>query len=50
MKKLDFINRKYLAHEVDAIFDYGLHEYITEIIALLADLAQEIEREYRFYE
>ncbi|MBY5989550.1 MULTISPECIES: alpha-E domain-containing protein [Roseovarius] len=50
MRKLDYLNRKYLAHEVEAIFDYGLHEYITEIIGLLAEIANEIEREYRFYE
>lgn len=49
-KKVDFLQRKYLAHEIDAIFDYGLHEYISEIIGLLAGLAREIEIEHRFYE
>lgn len=49
-KKVDFLQRKYLAHEIEAIFDYGLHEYISEIIGLLADLARQVEIEYRFYE
>jgi len=50
MKQLDMLHRKYLSHDVDSIFEYGLHEFINEIITHLSDLAAEIEREYRFYE
>ena len=50
LKQVDLLLRKYLTHEVDAIFDYGLHEFIQEILARLGDLTRQIQIDYRFYE
>ncbi len=50
LKKVDLLLRKYLSHEVEAIFEFGLHEFIQEIIGHLADLARQIEIDFRFYE
>ncbi len=36
--------------DVDAIFDYGLHEYIQDVLAALGALSRQIEIDYRFYE
>jgi uncharacterized alpha-E superfamily protein len=44
------IERIYLSHDIDAVFDYGLHEFIQKLPDLLADLSMQIERDFRFYE
>ena len=44
------IDRAYLSHTIETIFDYGLHEFIQRLLALLSDLGAQIERDYRFYE
>lgn len=36
--------------DVDAVFDYGLHEYIQDILSALARLSRQIEIDYRFNE
>ena len=41
---------KKLAGPIQAIFDGGLHEYITDFLRANAALAQQIERDYRFVE
>ncbi|SPF80630.1 alpha-E domain-containing protein [Pseudoprimorskyibacter insulae] len=46
----DQIRRQFLSHDIEAIFEYGLHEYIQKILSLIADLASQIEIDYRFYE
>lgn len=48
--RADELVRKYLSHDIDAIFDYGLHEYIQDVLAAFADLSRQIEFDYRFYE
>ena len=40
----------YLTHDVAAVFDYGLHEYIGAVLKRLSDLARQIEIDFRFYE
>jgi uncharacterized alpha-E superfamily protein len=40
----------YLTHDVGAVFDYGLHEFIQAVLEQLARIAQQIEIDYRFYE
>ncbi len=50
LKKVELLLRKYLSHELEAIFEFGLHEFIQEFIFHLADLARQIEIDYRFYE
>lgn len=36
--------------DVERIFEYGLHEFIQNILAALADLSRQIEIDYRFVE
>ena len=38
-----------MSHDVAAIFDYGLHEYVQEVLNHLGKLSQQIEIDYRFY-
>lgn len=49
-QKAEQIKRQFLSHDIDSIFEYGLHEFIQKILALLSDLAKQIEIDYRFYE
>ena len=46
----DHIDRNYLSFDIDAIFDYGLHEFIRKLLSLLYELGQQIETDYRFSE
>lgn len=48
--KIDHIDRAYLSLDIDAVFDYGLHEFIQKMLLLLGDLGRQIEVDYRFYE
>lgn len=48
--KADHIERSYLSHDIDTVFDYGLHQFIQKVVELYADLGQQIEQDYRFYE
>ncbi|MBO9478158.1 alpha-E domain-containing protein [Shimia sp. R11_0] len=50
MAKVGHLERTYLSHDIDAVFDFGLHEFIQKVLTLLADLGQQIEHDYRFYE
>ncbi|MFV0334393.1 MAG: alpha-E domain-containing protein [Tropicimonas sp.] len=44
------IRNQYLSHDVPEIFEYGLHEYIQVLLGQLAELACQIETDFRFYE
>jgi len=44
------IARTYLSHDIDAVFDFGLHEYIQKVLWLLTELSGQIETDFRFYE
>jgi uncharacterized alpha-E superfamily protein len=46
----DQLERYYLSHDIDAIFEYGLHEYIQKVLSLLNELGNQIEIDYRFNE
>ncbi|GGD38541.1 alpha-E domain-containing protein [Sinisalibacter lacisalsi] len=46
----DHIERSYLSYDIDAILDYGLHEFIQKVLTLIEELGQQIEIDYRFYE
>ncbi|WP_372612503.1 alpha-E domain-containing protein [Aquicoccus sp.] len=46
----DHIERSYLSFDIDAVLDYGLHEYIQKMLSLLSELGAQIEIDYRFYE
>jgi len=43
------VNR-FNAHDIDAVFEYGLHEYIQNVLTSLRQLGGQIEQDYRFYE
>ncbi|MEL7204909.1 MAG: alpha-E domain-containing protein [Pseudomonadota bacterium] len=45
----DDMCRRFMSHDVEAIFDYGLHEYIQDVVAALNALGHQIERDYRFF-
>lgn len=44
------IQTQYLSHDVQEIFDFGLHEYIQVLLGQLSELAGQIEADFRFYE
>ncbi|MBM1221104.1 alpha-E domain-containing protein [Ponticoccus sp. SC2-23] len=46
----DHIERAFLSYDIDAIFSYGLHEFIRKQLTLLSDLGHQVEIDYRFYE
>jgi uncharacterized alpha-E superfamily protein len=46
----DTLVRRFMSHDIDSIFEYGLHEYLQDILAALAALGHQIEIDYRFYE
>ncbi|SFK06339.1 alpha-E domain-containing protein [Celeribacter neptunius] len=41
---------RFLKHDIDSVFDYGLHEYIQTVLSTLGRLGGQIEKDYRFYE
>lgn len=45
----DTLCRRFMSHDVAAIFDYGLHEYVQEVLGNLSTLSHQIEIDYRFY-
>ncbi|MEL6954840.1 MAG: alpha-E domain-containing protein [Pseudomonadota bacterium] len=49
-RKVTQLQQAYLSHDVDAIFDYGLHQYIQSVLGRLSDIARQIEIDFRFYE
>ncbi len=46
----DHLERHYLSFDIDAVFEYGLHEFIQKTLSLLDDLSRQIEIDYRFNE
>lgn len=47
---IETLLRKFMSHDIDAIFEYGLHEYIQNILSSLGELGMQIEIDYQFYE
>jgi uncharacterized alpha-E superfamily protein len=50
LRQVCHIEQQYLSHDVDRIFEYGLHEVMLELLGAFAALAHQIETEYRFHE
>jgi uncharacterized alpha-E superfamily protein len=50
LEKVTELQTRYLTHDVSAIFDYGLHEFIQSVLVHLSDVARQIEVDFRFYE
>ncbi len=48
--QIEALCQRFASQDVDAIFDYGLHEYIQETLSALGGLSRQIEVDYRFYE
>ncbi|MEM9966677.1 MAG: alpha-E domain-containing protein [Pseudomonadota bacterium] len=44
------LENRYLTHDVEAVFEFGLHEFIQAVLGQLAKIAQQIEIDFRFYE
>ena len=40
--------QRFMSHDIEAIFDYGLHEYIQAVLSALRELSAQIEVDYRF--
>lgn len=49
-QKIADLEENYLARDIDAVFDQGLHEYIQAVLSRLSELGAQIEKDYRFYE
>lgn len=47
-ERVDGLFDRLRGESVERIFDYGLHEYLTDFLAEIAALGGEIERDYRF--
>jgi len=47
---LDDLKARFMSQDIEAIFDYGLHEYLQDLMAGLGELGRQIEVDYRFYE
>lgn len=50
LSRAEALKRRFMSHDIDAIFDYGLHEYIQGVLSSLGGLSAQIEIDYRFYE
>ncbi|WP_299043180.1 alpha-E domain-containing protein [uncultured Tateyamaria sp.] len=46
----DALCARFRSHDMNAIFDYGLHEFITDFLRDSASLGRQIEIDYRFIE
>ena len=44
------LERRFLSHDIAAVFDFGLHEFIQQILDQLSRIARQIELDFRFYE
>lgn len=44
------LNERFSSTTIDQIFDYGLHEFVTEFLSDSQELGRQIEIDYRFYE
>lgn len=50
LEKADTLCQRFESHSVEAIFEYGLHEYIEDVLASLGALSRQVEIDFRFYE
>lgn len=47
---VDDLCKRFKSHDMNAIFDYGLHEFITDFLRDSTSLGRQIEIDYRFSE
>ncbi|MCV2865536.1 alpha-E domain-containing protein [Albidovulum sediminicola] len=48
--RVEDIEQTFLRRDIDAVFDFGLYEFIQKQLTLLAEIGRQIEVGYRFYE
>ena len=44
------LQNRFLTHDIDAVFKFGLHDFLQKMISLFGNLSNQIEIDYRFYE
>ena len=44
------LQNRFLMHDIEAIFNFGLHDFLQKMISLFTNLSRQIEIDYRFYE
>ena len=44
------LQNRFLTHDIEAIFKFGLHDFLQKMISLFGNLSNQIEIDYRFYE
>ncbi|MCY4302104.1 MAG: alpha-E domain-containing protein [Aestuariivita sp.] len=49
-EQIDVIQKMCLDNNISTIFEFGLHEFLQEYIALLGVLSRQIEIDFRFYD
>ncbi len=47
---IDELERRYLQSDIDAVFDFGLHEFIQKMLCEFANIGHQIEIDFRFHE
>lgn len=50
LEMVESMQRQYLGMEIDAIFDFGLHEFVQEMVSVLNALGRQVERDFMFHE
>ena len=48
--KAEALSERLKRHDIEAVFEEGLHEYIQDVLLKLGELGRQIEIDYRFYE
>lgn len=46
----DAIKRQFLSQDIDAVFEFGLREFVDRVLSEIASLGRQVEIDYRFYE
>ena len=44
------LQNRFLTHDIEAVFKFGLHDFLQKMISLFGNLSNQIEIDYRFYE
>ncbi len=50
LEHADALVRRFMTHDIDSVFEFGLHEYIEEVLGAFSALGRQIEIDFRFYE
>ena len=50
LAKVEALRAGRLSQSIEVVFDFGLHEFLQETLDAVAEISQQIEMDYRFYE